>query len=149
MEFENHVRVTNNCQIPTIPSIWQVSTKWPRIDHDSNSPNEQDSVWETHRLVVICIIFFISASRLGRWTASLCGQQLAQRCVQPEERSTFAGTEASLASTFGLGHWVATLIWNKHQEFHWIAMSSFLATVCSTSLYAFWLLGPRGRRRPF
>ena len=137
----------NDCQIPTVPSIWQVSTQWPRIDLGSNSLDEQDSVWKTHRLVVICIIFFISASRLGRWTASLCGQQLAQSCVQPEERSMFAGTEASLASTFGLGHWVTTLIWNKHQEFHWIAVSSFLVTVCSTSLYAFWLLGPTGRRR--
>lgn len=88
---------------------------------------------------------FVSASRLGRWTGSLCAQQLAQSCVQPEERSMFAGTEASLASTFGLGHWIATVIWSKRQEFHWIALSSLLVTVCSTGLYAFWLLG-RGKR---
>ena len=140
------MRLANHCQIPTVPSIWQVS-KWPRIDHGSKTPDEQDSVLEIHRPVVICIILFISASRFGRWTASLCGQQLAQSCVQPEERSMFAGTEASLASAFGLGHWVATIIWNKHQEFHRIATSSLLVTMCSTSLYAFWLLG-KGRRPP-
>ena len=115
------------------------------MDQSSDSSAQQESVWEAHRFVIICIIFFVSASRLGRWTGSLCAQQLAQSCVQPEERSIFAGTEASLASTFGLGHWIATVIWSKHQEFHWIALSSLLVTVCSTGLYAFWLLG-RGRR---
>ena len=136
--------LANYFQIPTVPSIWQVSTEWDRLNYGSKSSDEQNSVWVRHRLVVISLLFFISASRLGRWTASLCGQQLAQTCVRPEERSLFAGTEASLASAFGLSHWVATIIWNKHQEFHWIALSSLLATVCSASLYAFWLCG-RGR----
>lgn len=144
MKSRGFLCLANVFQIPTVPSIWQVSTQWPRVDYGSKSLDEQNSVWESHRLVVIAIIFFISASRLGRWTASLCGQQLAQTCVRPEERSLFAGTEASLASAFGLSHWVATIIWNKHQEFYWIAMSSLLAAVCSTSLYAFWLCG-RGR----
>ena len=133
------VCLANVFQIPTVPCIWQVSTEWPRVDYGSKSSDEQNSVWESHRLVVISMIFFISASRLGRWTASLCGQQLAQTCVRPEERSLFAGTEASLASAFGLSHWVATIIWSKHQEFRWIAMSSLLAAVFSTSLYAVWL----------
>lgn len=145
MKSRDYVRLANILQIPTVPFIWQVSTKWPRVDYGPKSSDEQKSVWESHRLIIISIILFISASRLGRWTASLCGQQLAQTCVRPEERSLFAGTEASLASAFGLSHWVATMIWNKHQEFHWIAMSSLLATVCSTSLYAFWL---RVRGRP-
>lgn len=144
MKSRGFLCLANVFQIPTVPSIWQVSTQWPRVDYGSKSLDEQNSVWESHRLVIIAIIFFISASRLGRWTASLCGQQLAQTCVRPEERSLFAGTEASLASAFGLSHWVATIIWNKHQEFYWIAMSSLLAAVCSTSLYAFWLCG-RGR----
>ena len=145
MKSRGSACLANTSQLPTVPSIWQVSTKWPHIDYGSKSSDEQKSVWEDHRLVVISIVFFISASRLGRWTASLCGQQLAQTCVRPEERSLFAGTEASLASAFGLSHWVATIIWSRHQEFHWIAMSSLLATACSTSLYAFWLYS---RRRP-
>ena len=131
--------------MPAIPAISQVATKWPQYDHHLNAAEGQVSVWESHRLVVICIIFFISASRLGRWTSSLCSQQLAQSCIPSEQRSMFAGTEASLASTFSLGHWVATVIWSKHWEFQWIALSSLLVTVGSTCLWACWLLS-RGRR---
>ena len=127
--------------MPTIPLIWEVSMSWPRIDQNSTNPDPQDSAWESHRLVAICIILFISASRLGRWTGSLCAQQLAQSCVPPEQRSMFAGTEASLASAFGLGHWVATVIWSKHQDFHWIALSSLVVSASSTGLYVFWFVG--------
>jgi len=57
----------------------------------------------------------------------------------------FAGTEASLASTFGLGHWIATLVWSRHQDFRWITLSSVLVTAGSTCLYTFWLVGRQKR----
>jgi len=106
---------------------------------------EQASAWRIHPFVTTCIILFISASRLGRWTNVLCTQQLAQSCVHPQQRSMFAGTEASLSSTFGLGHWITTFIWSRHDQFHWVALASLLISAGSACLYAFWLSRKRGR----
>ena len=124
-------------QIPPVPAIWQLSNA-----SGTAVPVQPDQpfTWSLHPLIVMCIILFISASRLGRWTNVLCTQQLAQSCVRPEQRSMFAGTEASLSSTFGLGHWVATIIWSRHDQFHWIAVSSLVVTAGSTGLYGFWLM---------
>ena len=51
----------------------------------------------------------------------------------------FAGTETSFASLFGLGHWVITAIWSKHEDFKWVACGSLLVVAGSTCLYGFWL----------
>lgn len=56
----------------------------------------------------------------------------------------FAGTEASLSSTFGLGHWIATVVWGRHDQFHWIVLTSLLVTAGSTCLYGLWFMRRRG-----
>lgn len=123
--------------IPSVPAIWRISTTWPRTP---DSP----TAWQTHTATALLLIISVSASRLGRFTGSLCAQQLAQSCVGPASRSTFAGTEASLASTFGLAHYAATVVWSSREEFRWVALSSVLVVAGGAGLYAFWLMG-RGR----
>ncbi|CAD6589634.1 MAG: hypothetical protein ASARMPRED_004152, partial [Alectoria sarmentosa] len=89
--------------IPSVPAIWRIATL----------PTDDPSAWHSHRLLTIIIVLFISASRFGRFTSALCAQQLAQSCVRPAQRSVFAGTEASIASGFGLAHYSATAIWSS------------------------------------
>ena len=49
----------------------------------------------------------------------------------------FAGTEASLASTFGLAHYIAVAIWNTHEEFCLAALSSVLAVAGGVGMCTF------------
>ena len=121
---------------PAVPVIWQISTSW------STNPTSS-TAWEAHAILTILLIISISSSRLGRFTSSLCTQQLAQSCVRPSSRSMFAGTEASLASTFGLAHYIATAIWNTHEHFRWVALSSVLVVAGGVGLYTFWLQAGR------
>ena len=121
---------------PAVPIIWQISTSW------TTKPSSP-TAWQTHTILTILLIISISSSRLGRFTSSLCTQQLAQSCIRPSSRSMFAGTEASLASTFGLAHYIATAIWNTHEEFRWVALSSVLVVAGGVGLYTFWLQAGR------
>jgi hypothetical protein len=45
----------------------------------------------------------------------------------------------SFVSLFGLGHWVITAIWSKHEQFRWLALGSVAAVGCSVGIYAWWL----------
>lgn len=117
---------------PAVPIIWQISTSWTT---NATLP----TAWQTHTVLSLILILSISSSRLGRFTSSLCTQQLAQSCIRPSSRSMFAGTEASLASTFGLAHYIATAIWNTHEQFRWVALSSVLVVTGGVGLYIFWL----------
>ena len=121
---------------PAVPIIWQISSSWPT---NPTSP----AAWQTHTILALLLIISISSSRLGRFTSSLCTQQLAQSCIRPSSRSMFAGTEASLASTFGLAHYTATAIWNTHEQFRWVALSSVLVVAGGVGLYGFWLQAGR------
>ena len=121
---------------PAVPIIWQISTSW------STNPT-LPTAWQTHTVLTLILIISISSSRLGRFTSSLCTQQLAQSCIRPSSRSMFAGTEASLASTFGLAHYTATAIWNRHEQFRWVALSSVLVVAGGVGLYASWLQAGR------
>ena len=121
---------------PAVPIIWQISTSW------STNPT-LPTAWEAHTILTILLIISISSSRLGRFTSSLCTQQLAQSCIRPSSRSMFAGTEASLASTFGLAHYIATAVWNTHEQFRWASLSSVLVVAGGVGLYTFWLQAGR------
>ena len=121
---------------PAVPIIWQFYTSW------STKPT-LPTAWQTHTILTLLLIISISSSRLGRFTSSLCTQQLAQSCIRPSSRSMFAGTEASLASTFGLAHYIATAIWNTHEQFRWVALSSVLVVAGGVGLYTFWLQSGR------
>lgn len=127
--------------IPSVPAIWHIATSWP-----PTSPSSPPSTaWQSHTLLTLLVIVSISASRLGRFTSALCAQQLAQSCVGPERRAAFAGTEAGLASGFGLARYVATGLWSRHEEFGWVAVGSVVVVAGGVGLYAFWWLGRGGR----
>ena len=126
---------------PPVPAIWHIATSWPPLLDDG------PSAWHAHRPVALVVVVFIAASRLGRFTSALCAQQLAQSCVEAEERSVFAGTEAGFASGFGLAHYVVTGVWSRHEEFGFVALGSVVVVAGGTGLYAFWLLGRKGGRR--
>lgn len=134
--------------IPSVPAIWDIATSSPPPDTfpnelSSSSSNSQSSTQFSIALILVLIIF-ISISRLGRFTSALCAQQLAQSCVKPAQRSSFAGTEVGFASAFGLGHYVATVVWSQRQEFRWVALASVVVVAGGVGLYAVWLLG-RGK----
>ena len=134
--------------IPSVPAIWHIATSSPQpttILNDLSSSSA--SQFHTHIPIalVLVLIIFISASRLGRFTSALCAQQLAQTCVKPAQRSSFAGTEVGFASAFGLGHYVATVVWSEREEFKWVALGSVVVVAGGVGLYAFWLVG-RGKR---
>lgn len=134
--------------IPSVPAVWHISTSWPTPTTIPNNNNTQPSAWHTHTTITLLIILFISFSRLGRFTSSLCAQQLAQSCVLPAKRSVFAGTEASIASAFGLAHYAATAVWSAHEDFRWIALASVVVVAGGVALYAFWLVNnANGERR--
>lgn len=137
--------LADTVQIPTIPAIWQLSKTIPQ---SSAATAGEESIWHVHSYAITCILLFISASRLGRWTNVMSTQQLAQSCVQPDQRSTFGGTEAGLASMFGLGHWGVTAVWSSHSDFKWAACGSLLVVAGSTCLHAFWLMGRGSRSFP-
>ena len=132
------ISLTLLCLIPSLPALWHISS-WPTVP-------KTHTAWQSHIPLTTLVIISVSASRLGRFTSALCAQQLAQSRVQPGERSTFAGTEASLASTFGLAHFLATAVWSSHGEFRWIALSSVVVVAAGVGLYAFWLLRGLGGR---
>lgn len=134
------IAITLLTLIPSVPIIWRISTTWP-----TNPPSTL--AWQAYTALTLLLILFISFSRLGRFTCTLCAQQLAQSLVPSSSRSTFAGTEASLASTFGLAHYTITVIWNTHSQFRWTALSSVLVVGGGAAMYAFWLLvvARRGR----
>lgn len=124
--------------IPSVPAIWHIATSWPTTTSTS-------SAWNAHTPLTLLLIIPVSASRLGRFTSALCAQQLAQSRVRPERRAAFAGTDAGLASGFGLAHFAATAVWSRHEEFGWVALGSVGVVAGGVGLYAFWLVG-RGRK---
>lgn len=132
--------------IPSVPAIWDIATSSPLSTPIPNEPSSSSNPQTQFSIALILIlIIFISVSRLGRFTGALCAQQLAQSCVKPAQRSSFAGTEAGFASAFGLGHYVATVVWNEREEFGLVALGSVVVVAGGVGLYALWLLG-MGRR---
>ena len=104
--------------IPSVPPIWRIATSSSPItiaNESFSSSSASTSQPHTRLGLILILIIFISASRLGRFTSSLCAQQLAQTCVKPAQRSSFAGTEAGFASAFGLAHYVATAVWSERE----------------------------------
>ena len=115
------------CLILSLPAIWSFS-----------SSSFQPASSHPGTITALVIIFSISTSRLPRFMSVLCSQQLAQTCVQPARRSTFAGTEAGIASAFGLLHYVTTAVWSRHEEFGWVALGSVAVIAGAVGLYGIW-----------
>lgn len=99
-------------------------------------------------IIIILLLTTIPFSRFGRWTNHLTTQQLTQTLVPATHRSAFGGAEMCFVSLFGLGHWVTTAIWNKHEQFRWLALGSVGAVAVSMSIYCLWLNGHTNWRKP-
>jgi iron-regulated transporter 1 len=73
-------------------------------------------------------------------------QEMEQVEVPAIQRSTFAGTEQSFDSLFSLCHWAATVLWNRPEDFKWLALGSCIFLGTGTLMYAFWSQQPRRSR---
>jgi iron-regulated transporter 1 len=64
--------------------------------------------------------------------------------VRPSLRSSFTGVEYSFASLFELCNYILAIIFNKPDQFKWIAVISWCAVAVSTVCYAGWVWKERG-----
>ena len=115
------------CLILSLPAIWSFS-----------STSSETSSLHPATITALVVVFSISASRLPRFTSVLCSQQLAQTCIRPATRSAFAGTEAGIASGYGLLHYTATAVWSRHEDFGWVALGSAGVVAAAVALYGMW-----------
>jgi len=75
-------------------------------------------------------------------------QEIEQVEIPATQRSTFAGTEQSFDSLFSLCHWGATVLWNKTEDFKWLALGSCSFLGAGTVIYAFWSKQPKRSSGP-
>ncbi|MCJ1286286.1 hypothetical protein MMC26_005631 [Xylographa opegraphella] len=97
------------------------------------------------RLFPAVVMFtFLSLSRLGLWVFDLTTQEITQTGVQSRIRSSFAGIEMAFVSFFELSQWLLAAVVSRPEQFHWLALGSLGAVLCSTCMYACWVRGQRG-----
>ena len=92
----------------------------------------------------VSMFSFLSFSRLGLWVFDITTQELTQTYVAPTSLASFAGTEMSFVSLFGLLHWILAAMISRPEQFKWLALVSLGAVACSTGIYAFWVMRHRG-----
>jgi iron-regulated transporter 1 len=69
-------------------------------------------------------------------------QELGQVEIPASQRSTFAGTEQSFNSLFGLCHWAATVVLNRPEQFRFLALGSFAVSGVGVGVFAWWSRRP-------
>jgi solute carrier family 40 (iron-regulated transporter), member 1 len=69
-------------------------------------------------------------------------QELGQVEIPASQRSTFAGTEQSFNSLFGLCHWAATVVLNRPEQFRLLALGSFAVSGVGVGVFAWWSRRP-------
>ena len=75
-------------------------------------------------------------------------QEIEQVEIHPSQRSTFAGTEQSFKGFFELCHWGATTIWNRPEDFRFLALGNLMTVGIGTTLFAVWQRkGVKSKRR--
>ena len=72
-------------------------------------------------------------------------QELGQVEIVASQRSTFAGTEQSFNSLFGLCHWAATAVLNQPEQFRFLAMASLGVAAVAVAVFAKWEREPMVR----
>ena len=102
------------------------------------------SPFASHLFAAVVMFTFLSLSRLGLWVFDLTTQEITQTGVQSQMRSSFAGTEMALVSFFELSQWILAAIISRPEQFHWLALGSLGAVLCSTCMYAWWVRRQRG-----
>lgn len=137
------------CLIPVVLAIFQIA-------HGSSSGPITTATFGTFADLLpgaktsltlfsaVALFLPLSFSRLGLWVFDLTTQELAQTHVSPAQRSSFAGTETALTSFFELLQWVAAAVWNKPEEFRWLAVGSLGAVGVSLVIYSGWVRRRRG-----
>lgn len=103
------------------------------LTRSSDSPT-----FALHPLSTLILFFCLASSRLGRGLFSLSTQQLAQSRLPADQRSSFAGTESTFMSIFGLAHNLGTAIWSQPRSFGWLAMASWIMVFSASALYLVW-----------
>lgn len=71
-------------------------------------------------------------------------QELEQTELPASQRASFAGMEQSLNSLGSLVHWGATVVWNRPEEFRWLAVGSCGFLAGGTAIFAWWSMKPEG-----
>ncbi|PBP27372.1 putative solute carrier family 40 (iron-regulated transporter) [Diplocarpon rosae] len=128
-------------QVPVVFALWSLS---PGSTTVSYLPSLVTGFLPTQTVLAITLFFFLSLSRLGLWIYDLTTQQLTQTMTLPSQRSSFTGVEYSFVSLFQLLQNVATIFLSRPEDFKWIAIMSFGATVLSSVMYAGWVWKMRG-----
>lgn len=137
------------CLIPVVLAVFQISKdlSYRAVIPGSTSSLSSltpNSIGSITALAAITLFLPLSFSRLGLWVFDLTTQELAQTHVPPAQRSSFAGTETALASLFELLQWLAAAVWNKPEDFRWLALGSLGAVGTSLVIYSGWVRRRRG-----
>jgi iron-regulated transporter 1 len=98
----------------------------------------------THALLTLTLFTFLTLSRLGLWTFDLTTTQLTQTMNPMSILSSFTGIEYTFISIFELGQHVLGILWDKPEEFRWIASVGIGSVGLSVVLYAWWVRRERG-----
>ncbi len=136
-------------QIPVVLVLWNLS---PRSPDPAPNPREI-TIYDTsktaslHPIIPITLFAFLSLSRLGHYMIHLMVQELGQVEIPDSQRSTFAGTEQSFNSLFGLCHWAATVGWSRPDQFRYLALGSLLVMGVGVALFASWSRRPIRKAR--
>ncbi|KAI1386972.1 Ferroporti-1 [Hypoxylon trugodes] len=130
---------------PVVLALWAISAQRDetefltavsrRIIGEQASPNIGWSV---------VLFSFLACSRLGVWVFDLTTQQLTQTLVPAHQRSSFAGTEASVVNVFELLGAGAAIAFPRTDQYRWLALASLITVVISWIMYAAWVRHRRG-----
>ncbi|MCJ1479464.1 hypothetical protein MMC13_008150 [Lambiella insularis] len=129
--------------IPVVLAIWYLRPL-QSTDQPISSTAASADPFVSRPVTTIIMFTFLSISRLGLWVFDLTTQEITQTRVPSHLRSSFAGTETAFVSLFELSQWAIAAIASKPEYFHWLAVSSFGAVLCSTAGYAVWVRRQRG-----
>ena len=146
--FQFSPQRTNITKIPVVAVLWNLSPKLPTaitsrdfspyVESDPANPSPHP------KLIFPLILFtFLSLSRVGHFVFGLMVQEIEQVEIPTSQRSTFAGTAQSFHSMFVLGHWAATVVWSKPEQFKWLALGSLGSLTAGMVVFAAWMRRPR------
>jgi iron-regulated transporter 1 len=142
--------VTHRLQIPVVLVLWNLSPKSPdtvvaALKSRKDTAFDTSKTASLHPIIPITLFAFLSISRVGHYMIHLMVQELGQVEVTNSQRSTFAGTEQSFNSLFGMCHWAATVGWSRPDQFRFLALGSLLVIGVGVAVFAWWLRKPIGK----
>jgi len=119
--------------------LWPLSPKHTAPTAPARDvPQIKTPTLSPHILTSVALFSLLSLTRIGHWMFDLMIQELEQVEIPPSQRSTFAGTEQSFRAFFQLSHWGATVIWNRPEDFKWLALGSLVVLGIGVSVFAVW-----------